>query len=72
MDNDMEKIKISIENESRAMTLELPWDAGSEEMINTFVTMMSWLTFPQGVTEKAMAGYLEERGWDVTKEEEEE
>ena len=54
-----------IESDGRVLSLELPWDAGTDEMMTSFVTMMTWLTFPQAVTENGMANYLEERGWQV-------
>lgn len=56
---------MKIESDGRVLSLELPWDAGTDEMMTAFVTMMTWLTFPQAVTENGMANYLEERGWQL-------
>lgn len=61
----MDTIKLRIEIEGRALSLELPEDAGLEEMVTSFVTIMTWLTYPPAVTENGMANYLEERGWQV-------
>lgn len=56
---------MKIESENRVLSLELPWDAGLEEMVTSFVTIMTWLTYPQAVTENGFANYLEERGWQL-------
>ena len=54
-----------IELDGRALSLELPEDAGLEEMVTSFATIMTWLTYPPAVTENGMANYLEERGWQL-------
>lgn len=61
----MDTIKLRIELDGRALSLELPEDAGLEEMVTSFATIMTWLTYPPAVTENGMANYLEERGWQV-------
>lgn len=54
-----------IEFDDRSLSLELPEDAGLEEMVTSFATIMTWLTYPQAVIENGMANYLEERGWQL-------
>lgn len=61
----MDTIKLRIESEGKVLSLELPWDAGTDEMMTAFVTIMTFLTFPQAVTENGMANYLEEKGWQL-------
>lgn len=60
----MDTMKIKVEYDGKELILATPEDASPGEMVDSFITIMTWMTFPQAVTERAMANYLAEHGWD--------
>ena len=69
----LDNITITIKRgEDEEMALSFMEDISGAKLVDYFELIMRWLTFPQVVVEQSFAEYLEEKGWSVTKSEEDE
>lgn len=67
---DDEKLVIKVRDgySPKKLTIELPPDVDKDELVESFVTIMQWLTWTPSTIEQAFAEWLAEKGWEVSKE----